>query len=610
MVSSRIIVVFLCSLVFVGCKQIGTRGLTVDYKPVSVELKFADLTGLSESAIPGSKAWFDVVVKGDNGKNYSLNDGNLKREQLIFKTKGMALMEGDNAVLFDASIADGSEYSISVEYIGYENKISIKKVFLPDFSALRGPDPENVEGLFFSIDYADAGGKPVPGRSYPFEISVTDHFRKYKTGETYPKLPLDRLIVVASGMEFDKEQMMLTGTTDEGILENGKYRVKVSYIGRPDVTMEEIITPDFASIRGPSPISIKEVMVVGDLKKLDAAIPGSEIRLDLQVKDKSGRIYRTDQEFLTIPRDRIGVRARGVDYDASTGLLKFSGDLHKMQGKQYEIVVWYRGRKSKKAKIKIAPDFVSGLPLMSQEEFIFRGANGQNGRPGKSTKEIYAIAKKSSVAKGGKIFNVDVGKDGSDGADGLHGPSITIRAQEVRSLDGKKRLIVMEVAAHKKPAKYYLRSWDQPALRIASYGGNGGIGGRGGDGSRGDENVYDDEDAMEPETPIYHGGNGGHGGKGGNGGGITLLVSNEALVKAFILESRGGKTGDKGAGGLGVDVSGKSEGAGQLPTGKPGAGRTDVGGDRGDVGKISVSVDESANEVIHQAPKEISGWIL
>lgn len=617
--SSSVIMMLSLSLLFVGCKQTGTRDIYADYQPVSIELKFTGLTGSEESVLPGSKAQFDVVVKGDDGKHYSLNNGGLKRKDLILATKNITLLKEDKEIQFDASITDGAKYSISAKYAGHEKKIGTTKNFIPDFAALRGPEPKDVKRLFFSIDRTSTDGELVPGRSYPLSVTVTDNLREYKTGEKYPALPLNQLKIMASGMEFDPDKMTLTGSTNKELLDKRKYKVEVSYTGRQDLTQEEVMAPDFTLIEGPSPISIKKVNIIGGLREFDAVIPGSEIRVELQVEDKNGRIYRTDREFPKIPRRKVGVWGKNLEYDKNTGLLKFSGELLKMLGNQYEVTVWYRGRKSKKKKIRISPDFVSGLPLMKQKELIFRGQKGQDGRHGKSAKGIYKAAVKLNAGKDKKIkaFNGGDGENGSDGADGLNGPDITIRAQEVNSLDETKRLILMEVTAQGEPAKYYLRSWDEPALRVASYGGNGGNGGSGGDGASGDESNYyddDDEDAIETEAPLYYGGNGGRGGDGGNGGSITLLISKKELAKAFVLKSREGKGGDKGAGGAGGSSSGKQEIAVDQPPAdsaqaKPGSGKAGADGVRGSKGKMSVSIDKSTNEIAQRAPKEISDWV-
>lgn len=611
--SGGLVVILLFGLFLGGCKQTGIKTPATGYQPVGIEMSFAGLAGAGKFVIPGSKAKFDVIVKGDDAKSHSLSDGTLRMENLVLESKGITLSKDGREILFDSSIGDGDEYSISASFIGHEDKIRTKRVFLPDFAALRGPEPEDVKQLSVGIDRSATDGEFVPGRPYPIEISVTDDSRRYKTGGV-PGLPLDRLKIVTSGLEFDAGRMLITGSLDKALLHKGKYKIEVSYRGRPDLTRTEVISPDFAAIEGPAPINIKTAFIVGDLKKHDAVVPGSELRLDLQVTDKKGRVYRTDWEFPRIPRNRVRVRTKNLDYDKQTGRLRFSGDLRKMMGRRYEITAWYRGRKSKKDKVVLKPDFISGLPLMKEDELVYRGEDGHDGRHGRSAGALYEAAVKRAAAEGTKVARQREGngEDGGNGADGAKGPSVTIRAREVSSLDGKKRLILMEVKVQGEPARYFLRSWDGAPLRVASYGGKGGDGGNGGDGSRGDE-AYFSDDEYEIEPPVYYGGAGGDGGRGGDGGDIRLLVSREELLKAFVLESHEGPGGRKGTGGAG-SVSGAQGMTGRPPAGgvaaRPNSGRAGADGPRGGAGEIRAEVDEFANEVVQQSPKEINDWIL
>ena len=62
--------------------------------------------------------------------------------------------------------------------------------------------------------------------------------------------------------------------------------------------------------------------------------------------------------------------------------------------------------------------------------------------------------------------------------------------------------------------------------------------------------------------------------------------------------------GNKGARGAGTSSDTEKKTAVKRDSGRVG-----MVGPRGSVGRISVKVDESANEVAQQSPKEISDWI-
>ena len=121
--SGSLIAILLLSFLLAGCKPATTRDVVTEYEPVSIKMELTDLTGSERSVLPGSKAHLNVIVKGDDGKSYSLDDGSLRIEHLVLESTAITILKESKEVLFDSSIAEGDEYSIVAKFVGYEDKI-------------------------------------------------------------------------------------------------------------------------------------------------------------------------------------------------------------------------------------------------------------------------------------------------------------------------------------------------------------------------------------------------------------------------------------------------------------------------------------------------------
>jgi hypothetical protein len=327
-------------------------------------------------------------------------------------------------------------------------------------------------------------------------------------------------------------------------------------------------------------------------------------------------------------RDQVVYLAKSVQHDQVPALYDQTiGEFHFKPGKPVlEPVPIVTSNVSHKPALS-AVVRLHELPIMEAQTIEFKGNPGSPGRIGQNGSSG-TNGQSSSIGLGGAGAAGIDGMHGSPGGDGLKGPNVQVLAHEVRTLDGDRRLLLIEATSSDQTPRYFLRPLNAPPLRIATMGGVGGDGGNGGNGGNGGHGG-DGKFGGGSGGRGGNGSNGGIGGNGGSGGKLIILVSNPDLQTALFPVSVGGEGGR--GGGFGQGGKGGSAGSILAPppnkksggwfsssestaiplaaTGSEGSqgayGLDGVPGKRGDDGIVEIRVDEKAADVLRRVPKNL-----
>ena len=634
-------------------KQRVVRDFPADYAkiygphPEDVE-KFEvtlDRAGASGVLAPGRPVLLVVTAVSRDGRTFSLNGGGLKLPpaRLDVRTENMQWRQSGGELVpeADKNRMQGRDYAVEVAYRGNP---SLKRTlnFKADYALLFGPQPAQVASLALEVSGNADGAYLLPGKSYPFTLVVTDKKgRVYSTdGKGDGDLPLDRVTLSGRNISFNPSETSFRTIDDRAAMRGAGFEMVVAYKGRSEIRARARFRADFALLAGPDPEQVKRFELLGEILQIKKAEPGRVIMLNAAVIDDRGRRFETRVAKLPFPRDKLRVEGENVAYDPASGELKLDSSYRRMAGRQFKLTAWYAGRKDLAVSHTIVPELTAKLPLMTQNTITLAGPNGPIGNNGRrGNPGSYGGPNPRAQAGNGNAGTP--GGNGTPGRQGQRGPNLRIIAQEVRTLDGKTRLVLIELRAPSLEPKYFMRTLDGPPLSITSYGGKGGNGGRGGDGGSGGKGLFGGSGGSGGR-----GGDGTSGGQGGDGGNIELILANPDLERAFVLDAPGGGGGKGGAGGNGGSggIGGapdysvpNRQAASQTiqmlsaltqkrqyqpqqyrgPQPRPGndgsggaPGNFGADGSQGRQGTINVSVNRSAFDVARRAPKDLTERVL
>ena len=302
---------------------------------------------------------------------------------------------------------------------------------------------------------------------------------------------------------------------------------------------------DAAIPEGPGPETVAELGILGDLALDDPISPGAVKRLKIRVTDVFGRSWTLGLEgrgsHLTdeypLPPSRVEIQVENATYDARTSDVQFSSDARAMLGKEYSVTARYAGEAGLEVRKGYAPDFLSIVPLMEEDDLAYTGLPGRPGREGRDGQQGSRGNDSNRVlGRAGDGRPGGHGTSGQTGARGSPGSNLRIIAREVRTIDAQERLVLFEVRAPGMRPEYFVRSIDAPPVTIVTRGGTGGIGGNGGNGGNGGDGKLP-KDAPPPEVGSYgNEGNIGYTGRAGHDGlpAAVELSVDESQASALV----------------------------------------------------------------------------
>ena len=530
---------------------------------VQLDVILAEAPSL-KSLIPGMPVSVNIVATDKKGRSYSTGDQTLGTQDLrVTATLGTYDPTSRSfAPEPDKSRVGDSPYTIRVECGPLKDFKDVTKSFEADFAAIEGPEPETVQ----SLDFA-AGPDPeflVPGSEVSLRVVATDkEGRAYLNVDSPPRLPLDRLDVRTELVAWDPARAVLTPEADFSRVAGRVYSISVQYRGQTDLEVRKTYIADFAAIRGPEPPDVTSLDIrLPGVPTNGLLVPGATLGpLDVEVKDKYGRIFTLRQPDLKLPPTRLEVSLGGFQYDADTGKLRAHPDARAMVDREYSLSVAYTGRKELVRTLRLAPDFLGAVkPFLFDGDKLelvgtageagAKGSPGQSGPNGQNAGDVCGSGAPGRDGTQGRV--------GGKGGRGGRGPRLKVVAAEVLTADQSTRLILVEVTMAGEPSKYFLRRPEDRPLALIAAGGAGGAGGPGGGG--GNAGLGGSGWSTGSGGDGGDGGDGGSGGPGGPGGDVTLIVSDRELAASFdlqTLEGLGGPGGASGGTGTGGDV-GKS----------------------------------------------------
>jgi hypothetical protein len=582
--------------------------------------------------VPGKETAFEVRIKDKDGKTFSTIDNSLSWDDLEITAANARFDRASSKLTFgqDVGQTPDSRYKIRVTYKpapDIKGELSI----VPDWALILGPAASDVASMFVAVEGFKDGDRMAPGQILPLKVEVKDNEGRYfGLGDSKNTLPIERLDIETINMDFSRQNFTLSGINDRKTVEPAGYSVSVKYRGNPIQSYSARFQPDFQLVEGPDAKDVQDIYFGEATATVISAIPGSVVPLQFQVKDTAGRVYSYPRQGNnpTLLPSKMRIIGENLSYDEAGVLLKLNDNYQAMVGKSYKLFATYEGRDDMVTNHVIQPDFLKGLPLMESHVIELRGNKGTDGRPGQNGSHG-ANGSVSPVGLGGAGASGTDGTHGGPGRNGQHGPSIQVLAQEIRTLDGQKRLSLIEVTGPGQAPKYYMRQLNERPLEVSSIGGGGGDGGAAGNGGNGG-NGGDGKYGGGSGGRGGNGGNGGNGSNGGNGGKVLVLVSTPDMETAFVPLSRGGEGGKGGDGGIGgkggsagsilyvqADSDKQSNNTQQAPlaaTGSEGSsganGAYGVPGNNGDDGAVEIRVDQKAGDVIRRAPKSLVQNIL
>ena len=595
--------------------------------------------------LPGSSAkLLEVTITDGAGQQRRVAEG----AGYVVEVLGGTWNPATGEVRFGSRKSQVPETGYEVAVVHEQGFRAVQR-FKPDFARVDGPEPDEVatfDILLVGRENDDRYQIPqdaalIPGRAYELHASATDILgRNFSTTSADYPIPVDRIQLALTGFRQEADGLMqLTAidappTDSPAPGERAKaYRIVAKYGGDARFTKALAFSHDPAISRGPSPHSVASIQIVGDLAKESPIGLGDQKTLDVKVTDVTGRSWLLSMESgsgshlrgeFPLPSSRLAVVVDNGVYERITGVIRFSGDAQSMLGENYGVTVRYADAGYLEERRVLPPDFLSIVPLMETDELDF---DGQVGRPGRGGRNGQGGARgkgsNRELGRGGNGRAGGHGAPGQGGARGSPGPNLRVIAQEVRTIDAAKRLVLFEIRAPGIRPQFHIRSLEGPPVTIVTRGGGGGAGGDGGDGGNGGVGGqgYFSGDGGDGGNA----GNGGDGGDGGDGGSVALILATHELERAFVLDSRGGVGGTGGAEGVagepgapgdewtGDDKISKSQAPPEIGAygNKGNVGFPGRGGHDGLPSAVEIGVDEKqAIALIRRAPEDLRSVIL
>ena len=201
--------------------------------------------------VPGRSYPLRVEVLDKNGRAYRTGRKPplIPVSRLDVKTEKMTWKPGSLSLVGDDSFekTKGHPYIVSVSYRGSKAD-PVRREFISDFAALRGPEPDEVKS--FSLEFVKKDTKDIiPGAAEKLVATAKGpHDRIFSTSSSNLKLPVSRLDVAASALwTFDPRNMSLTCSSDYRSLVGKKLVVTAVYKGRPELNITRSLSPDLMS---------------------------------------------------------------------------------------------------------------------------------------------------------------------------------------------------------------------------------------------------------------------------------------------------------------------------------------------------------------------------
>ena len=541
---------------------------------VNVEFSVVDpeQQAVQENALvrPGSSLTLSsiVAILSDGNRSALAEDGSY-----VVTVSGGTYNAATREVHFSGDPADipAQGYQVIIQHV--DGAATVMR-FRPDLAAIFGPEPGDVVSFEVNLEwsrngqsYAITEGTPlIPGEAYSLYAVVRDaQGRTFETGRDGNPVPAARLATMLSNLTAggDDGSVLVAGSGAPG----QAYRIEVRYGG--DAAHARVLSfpVDTAIAEGPAPETVTRVEIVGDLDS-DASIPpGDEKLLQVLVTDIRGRSWLLNMEQagshadnrFRLPGSRLEVLVVNGIYDASTGHVRFDGvdretpfdaDRETVV-RTYGVEVRYDFNPLQADSREYGADYLAIVPLMETDELVYvdqdgidgpSGHNGQDGTRGNDTDR--------ETGRGGSGSSGGNGTNGQPGGRGTPGPHVRVVARTgyTLDLDRNTELLVFEVRVQGAPPEYYVRTMNDPQLRILSRGGNGGnggSGGNGGNGGNGGDGYFSGSGGNGGSA-----GGGGNGGDGGDGGNVEVVVPFYGLQAVFVPASEGGAEGLGGAEGI------------------------------------------------------------
>ena len=565
-------------------------------------------------------------------------------QDITVEVKGGTYNAATGEVRFSADRAEVPPGGYEVVIVHADGARSVQR-FRPDFARVYGPEPEHVTWFDIGLRWRKDGAlypipedaSLIPGEEYVLYVEADDKDgRRFNSTDNEYPIPADRVETSLTGfVASDRNQLGLIAL--HGLeADEASYGIRAAYGGQGGHVNTLSFKYDPAIPDGPDPEMVAELGILGELALDDPISPGAVKRLKIRVIDIFGRSWTLGLEgrgsHLTneypLPPSRVEIQVENATYDAQSSVVQFSADARAMLGKEYSVTARYAGEAGLEVRKGYAPDFLSIVPLMEEDDLDYTGLPGRPGREGRDGQQGSRGNDSNRIlGRAGDGRPGGHGTAGQTGARGSPGPNLRVIAREVRTIDAQERLVLFEVRAPGMRPKYFVRSIDAPPVTIITRGGTGGIGGNGGNGGiggNGGDGYYSGDGGDGGNA-----GGGGDGGDGGNGGAIDLILTTHELEKAFVLDSQGGAGGTGGeegvAGQPGIPGSVDNWAAGgdtKIPKDAPppevGAygnegniGYTGRAGHDGLPGTVELSVDESqASALVRRVPEVIRDVVL
>ena len=436
----------------------------------------------SAGVVPGSTLKLSrVTLSDEQGNSLSPEDG----QDISVEVKGGTYDAATGEVRLSANRAEvpAAGYEITVTHP--DGARSTRRLNA-DFARMDGPDPEDVAAFDASLMWRKddslyeiaEGMSLIPGEEYELHAEATDVYgRSFSSRDSSYPIPTDRLDTTLTG--FDPSNMSENGLVAQFGLDAGwtSYTVDVAYGGENGRSKSLAFRYDPAIPEGPAPEMVAGLEITGELASGNSASPGEIKTLELEVTDTAGRSWKlglagkgshTANEF-PLPRSRLDIQTENAVYDRATSEVRFDPDARGMLGKTYRIVATYAEYPGLVIEKTFAPDFLSIVPLMAEDDLAYTGLQGHSGREGRDGQQGSRGNDSGRVlGRAGDGRAGGHGTSGQNGARGSPGPNLRIIAREVRTIDAQERLVLFEVRAPGILPEYYIRPIDSPPVTVVT----------------------------------------------------------------------------------------------------------------------------------------------
>lgn len=159
-------------------------------------------------------------------------------------------------------------YALRVEYAG-RSDLAVTRTFIPDFAAIRGPNPVDVAAVNLVVDGLPPSGLLPPGSELKARVEIRDRGGRAFSTQSMPALAR-RLRVTGSHVTVDLAAGTIKAAGDCESMKGQTYVVSVTYEDRRDLERVAVFKPDFAA-------ALKEYLPATDRMEFsgEAGAPGA-----------------------------------------------------------------------------------------------------------------------------------------------------------------------------------------------------------------------------------------------------------------------------------------------------------------------------------------------